>query len=254
MQARKLLWVGFSPSQADLAGSLNGLYAVTRVRYPLDICSAIERLLPWALCCEFDHLDAGGIRVLEAVRARFALLPLLLLAAERPPGAPKWFARSCNWPLLVKPCTPRMLHHSLDSLSATHEAPVVPAPLAVKPSTPDAGRIAPAVSYVNANFPEKIPLATAARMCDLSTFHFSRTFRKVNGVTFRDYVVGLRIQRAAELMKQSRASVTDAAFGVGFNDLSHFARMFRKQLGLSPSAYRAQITPTQLSLFREPRS
>jgi len=92
-------------------------------------------------------------------------------------------------------------------------------------------------------------MATAARLCDLSPFQFSRSFKKENGFTFRDFVVRVRIQRAAELIKQSKVSVTEAAFGVGFNDLSYFARMFRRQVGLSPSHYRTQRDPEQMWLF-----
>jgi AraC-like DNA-binding protein len=66
--------------------------------------------------------------------------------------------------------------------------------------------------------------------------------------------VQTRIQHAAELMRQSNAiSVTEAAFVVGFNDLSHFSRMFRRQLGVTPSHYRrAEVEPSQLPLFAPP--
>jgi AraC-like DNA-binding protein len=109
----------------------------------------------------------------------------------------------------------------------------------------------PAVSYVSGNYSEKLRLSTAAKLCDLSRFQFSRNFKKEQGLTFRDFVVQLRIQRAAELMRQPRAlSVTEAAFVVGFNDLSHFSRMFRRQLGMTPSNYRRRESePHQLQLF-----
>jgi AraC-like DNA-binding protein len=94
-----------------------------------------------------------------------------------------------------------------------------------------------------------VRMGTAAKLCDLSPFQFSRHIKKDNGFTFRDFVVRVRIQRAAELMRQSKISVTDAAFGVGFNDLSYFARMFRRQLGVSPSHYRSNFAPEQLLLF-----
>ncbi|MGH9495668.1 MAG: helix-turn-helix domain-containing protein [Candidatus Sulfotelmatobacter sp.] len=109
--------------------------------------------------------------------------------------------------------------------------------------------LAPAVTYVEHNYAAKLRMGTAARLCDLSPFQFSRSFKKENGFTFRDFVVRVRIQRAAELMRRSKVSVTDAAFGVGFNDLSYFARMFRRQLGVSPSHYRSNGGPEQLLLF-----
>ena len=111
------------------------------------------------------------------------------------------------------------------------------------------GTLAPAVSYVAENYSEKLRLATAARLCDLSPFQFSRNFKKEHGFTFRDFVVRVRIHHAAELMKYSSVSVTEAAFVVGFNDLSYFARMFRRQHGVSPSHYRSESEPSQLLLF-----
>ncbi len=91
----------------------------------------------------------------------------------------------------------------------------------------------------------------AAKLCDLSRFQFSRNFKKEQGLTFRDFVVRVRVERAAELMRQSpHLSVTEAAFVVGFNDVSHFSRMFRRQLGVLPSQFRRTETePIQLPLF-----
>jgi AraC-like DNA-binding protein len=102
---------------------------------------------------------------------------------------------------------------------------------------------------VEKNYAEKLRMPEAARLCELSPFQFSRNFKKENGFTFRDFVVRVRIQRAAELIRQSKVSVTEAAFGVGFNDLSYFARMFRRQIGVCPSHYRTKHDPEQMLLF-----
>ena len=109
--------------------------------------------------------------------------------------------------------------------------------------------LTPAVSYVATNYSEKLCQATAAKLCNLSPFQFSRNFKKEHGLTFRNFVVRMRIERAAELMARSKVSVTYAAFMVGFNDLSYFARMFRKQLGVTPSSYRLANERGQMPSF-----
>lgn len=105
------------------------------------------------------------------------------------------------------------------------------------------------LSYVEANYVEKISLATVARLCGLSPFQFSRAFKKIRGITFRDFVLEFRIERAARGLRSPDASVTDVAFGAGFNDLSYFARMFRRRFGVSPSHFREVTEPCQLLLF-----
>jgi AraC-like DNA-binding protein len=73
----------------------------------------------------------------------------------------------------------------------------------------------------------------------MSYFHFSRTFRRVVGVTLREYILRERINKAAKLLQSSsRMSVTTACIEAGFHDPSYFARMFRRYKGVSPSTYR----------------
>jgi transcriptional regulator GlxA family with amidase domain len=129
---------------------------------------------------------------------------------------------------------------------------VAPAP--VTAGTGSGISLAPAVSYVEANYSKKLRLATVAKLCNLTPFQFSRHFKKQNGMNFRAFVVQLRVQRAATLLKESQVSVTEAAFIVGFNDCSYFARMFRRQLGVSPSRYRAENELSQLLLFPQQSS
>jgi AraC-like DNA-binding protein len=73
----------------------------------------------------------------------------------------------------------------------------------------------------------------------MSYFHFSRTFRRVAGVTLREYILRERVNRAAGLLLNAPGlSVKAVGFEAGFRDLSHFARMFRRYQGVTPSVYR----------------
>ena len=61
-------------------------------------------------------------------------------------------------------------------------------------------------------------------------------FKDAFGMTFRDYVVRLRLKEAGRLLQNPQASVTEVAYTVGFNDISYFSRMFKRHFGVSPSA------------------
>jgi len=258
MAARTILWVDLRTtlSEPDLCSSLPKAYGAQRLRHLPDLLRAVQNWRPWAVCFEYDIPDARGLAALAEVKNHHSSLPIVMLTEHHAKTLSNWAFRRCVWDYLVKPVSVRHLCNCLTSIDKAvppTERPASRMPgantsidsLAVK----GGGTLAPAVSYVATNYPEKLRLATAARLCDLSPFQFSRNFKKEQGFTFRDFVVRVRIQRAAELMKYSSASVTEAAFVVGFNDLSYFARMFRRQLGVSPSHYRSESEPSQLLLF-----
>jgi len=264
MAAQTILWVDLRTtlSEPDLCSSLPKAYGAQRLRHLPDLLRAVQNWRPWAVCFEYDVPDARGLAALVEVKNHHSSLPIVMLTEKHAKTLSNWAFRRCVWDYLVKPVSVRHLCNCLTSIDKA--VPPAERPANRMPSANTAidflavkggGTLAPAVSYVATNYPEKLRLATAARLCDLSPFQFSRNFKKEQGFTFRDFVVRVRIQRAAELMKYSSASVTEAAFVVGFNDLSYFARMFRRQLGVSPSRYRSESEPSQLLLFppEEPR-
>lgn len=256
MTAKTLLWMDFRTTYSgpDLCASLPSPYKARRLRTVPDLLQAMQDWRPWAACFEYDVLDARGLEILLEVKDRHLPLPVVMLV-ERPTttlakSAFRRYVSDC----LIKPVTVRRLCSCLTKIERSEKPAeeLLPATTsaATIPEKSDAeGPLAAALSYVTTNYSEKLCQATAAKLCELSPFQFSRVFKKAHGVTFRDFVIRVRIARAAELLKQSRVSVTEAAFVVGFNDLSYFARMFRRQLGVSPSHYRSEIEPAQMFLF-----
>jgi AraC-like DNA-binding protein len=66
-------------------------------------------------------------------------------------------------------------------------------------------------------------------------------FKKVTGVNFTDYVSRARIEKSKNLLLNPNLRVSEIAFEVGFQSLTHFNRVFRRLLGQSPTDYRAQL-------------
>jgi two-component system response regulator YesN len=94
-----------------------------------------------------------------------------------------------------------------------------------------------AVEYIEANFGEPLTLDEAAAAAAMSRYHFSRCFRRHTGLTFKGYINRLRIAEAKRLMQAEGLNVSEAAFRVGYNDLSYFSRVFKKEEGIIPSTY-----------------
>ena len=80
-----------------------------------------------------------------------------------------------------------------------------------------------------------IGLAGIAR---LSPYHFLRTFQSLTGTTPHQYLLRLRLRRAALRLRTEKARIVDIALESGFNDVTNFNRTFRAEFGVNPRAYR----------------
>jgi AraC-like DNA-binding protein/ligand-binding sensor protein len=84
---------------------------------------------------------------------------------------------------------------------------------------------------------EAFSLGDAAAALGVSTGHLSRTFRRVTGMTFRDYTMSHRIEYARRLLLDPLNNVSLVAARCGFSTPAYFARVFRRFVGCSPTAY-----------------
>ncbi|HEX6211745.1 MAG TPA: helix-turn-helix domain-containing protein [Methylomirabilota bacterium] len=99
-----------------------------------------------------------------------------------------------------------------------------------------------ALTFMGKHFARGITLADVAQEAGLSRFHFCRLFHHETGVRFHEYLHAVRVTQAKELLAADRyVRVSEVAYAVGFNDLSHFDRTFRKIVGYSPSQYRKSV-------------
>jgi AraC family transcriptional regulator len=87
---------------------------------------------------------------------------------------------------------------------------------------------------------EDFDLARLAALAGLSKYHFHRLFKKAIGVSPSRYHTNLRMELARRLLRETKRSVVDVAFEVGYANPSHFARLFRRQTGLCPGDYRRE--------------
>lgn len=98
-----------------------------------------------------------------------------------------------------------------------------------------------AKDYVASHHSEPIRLEQIAQALNVSEFHFCRTFKQATGLTFMDYLSRVRIEKAKGLLSDKRLRVSEIAYEVGFQTITHFNRMFRKLVGFSPTEYRSRL-------------
>lgn len=88
-------------------------------------------------------------------------------------------------------------------------------------------------------------LNEAAAHCHLSASHFSRSFKKIMQISFKDYLVRKKIAQSAELLRNTDLSITDIAYQCEFTDSAYYCFKFRALMGVTPKKFRSHSRSTQ---------
>jgi AraC-like DNA-binding protein len=96
---------------------------------------------------------------------------------------------------------------------------------------------------MDARYRDELDVPALARVAHLSPAHFSREFRRTFGESPHQYLLTRRLERAAELLRNTDYSVAEICFTVGLNSVGSFTTSFGRAFGLSPTAYRAAHPP-----------
>lgn len=94
------------------------------------------------------------------------------------------------------------------------------------------------IEYIDANLDQSLSLGKVARVAGMSPYYFSRVMRKATGLAPHAHVALRRIERAKQLLSETKLPIIDIALRVGFSNHSHFSTQFRKTVGITPTAYR----------------
>lgn len=96
------------------------------------------------------------------------------------------------------------------------------------------GVIRSAVVYVNQHFTDKLSMSDVARIFNMQEQYFCRKFHEITGVSFTDYIRNLRLEYAADLVKQTSYPIKEIYEKCGYSTKSHFMREFKRHYSVSP--------------------
>ncbi len=105
----------------------------------------------------------------------------------------------------------------------------------------DSNKIEKIYKYINNHFKDHISLDEVADLVSMTVPAFCRYFKKSTGKTFTKLVNEYRVVHATKLLTESDHSITDVCFECGFNNFSHFNKLFKEFTGKSASKYRNEI-------------
>lgn len=101
--------------------------------------------------------------------------------------------------------------------------------------------IVQAISYIKDHYAETLTLTQVAKTVSVNPVYLSSSFTKYCGKNFLEYITDYRIAKAKELLEFSNLQVQEVALQVGYNDVAYFSRIFRRETGATPSAFRSEI-------------
>lgn len=110
----------------------------------------------------------------------------------------------------------------------------------LKEKAPIGEDIEAVMEYINLNYHLPITLVEIAQKANLSPTYLSKKFRRITGVTFKEYLNYIRIRRASQALLTTDDSITQIAADCGFNGSNYFKDIFRKTTGFSPREFRKQ--------------
>lgn len=102
-------------------------------------------------------------------------------------------------------------------------------------------KLAPALEHLHAHYTDpELSVEMLASMCGIGRRYFEKLFFAEKGTTPREYMLGLKMELARELLLGEKLSVADVAYELGYADVYHFCKIFKQKVGTTPGAYKRE--------------
>ena len=248
-----MMWVDMTVSvrQCELPKQFTELFEIVHPYPGSSIEAEIKRKQPDILLFDFDYPERSGLKLLERTKRQYPGIAILMMTVQHSEALAVWAFRARVWDYLVKPISEPELKRVTTSVSELMErmsrrgtarsihqkASPLPAENRVTLTTGTPTELMPALAFIEQNFKEKVTSAKVADACNMDMFRFSRTFKSTFGITFKEYLLRMRIREACRLLETPGMPVADVAHLAGFNEPSYFSKVFKKFTGICPSEY-----------------
>ena len=113
--------------------------------------------------------------------------------------------------------------------------------IVIQRNNAEALMITKAKNFIREHHAEDLSLPQVAQFANASPFYFCKLFKRATGLTFTNFLSRVRIERSKNLLINPQLRVSEIAYEVGFQSLTHFNRIFQKILGQSPTEYRLKV-------------
>jgi AraC-like DNA-binding protein len=130
--------------------------------------------------------------------------------------------------------------------TTTKEFKILASPAFIEPFLMDeSGPMQKALKYILQNFQKDMTVKDLLKLTNMSNTSFYSTFKNTYRMSFKDYLLNIRIGYACKLLTDASQNISGIGYISGFRNISNFNRQFKKIKGITPSQYQEQIRKTE---------
>ncbi|MEG0962531.1 MAG: response regulator [Lachnospiraceae bacterium] len=207
----------------------------------------IEEYKPNMIFLDICMPEMTGLQLIAAMKSEFENIEISILTGYRDFDYAQQAIRLGVTRFLLKPSNMDELEEAIDIMCANlKKKNILPeqeevAKDEVHESPASSFIVKNALTYIQGNYTQKLTLSDVAEKTYVSQWHLSKLLNRHTGQNFSELLNNVRIEQAKKLLEEPSLRIGDIAEAVGFLDMAHFSRVFKKQAGISANEYRNQI-------------
>lgn len=218
---------------------------------------SIEEYRPDIIFMDINMPEMDGLSMIAAIKSQFPNLQICVLTGFRDFEYAREAIRLGVTRFLLKPSNMDELEEAISAMCVNLKKKGITGEEETASSENSEGQAATdedkkesasssfivknALTYIEENYTQKLTLGEVAEKTYVSQWHLSKLLNRHTGQSFSDILNHTRIEHAKELLKDPSLRIGDISEQIGFLDLAHFSRVFKKQEGVSANEYRNQI-------------
>ncbi|MGN0776556.1 MAG: response regulator [Candidatus Ventricola sp.] len=205
----------------------------------------IRREKPDIVLTDIRMPNMDGLTMLAALHSEFPRMQMTVLTAYRDFDYAQQAITLGVCRYLLKPSKMEEITQAVETMTARlRELPPEISCEDAEPEGSEAGSfiVRSALEYMRRHCTEHISLTDVAESVYVSQWHLSKLINRHTGQSFLDLLGSMRIERAKELLADPAMRVHAVAEEVGYSDVAHFSKSFKKIVGKTPGEYRATLS------------
>lgn len=201
---------------------------------------AVEREKPDLLITDIRMPGYDGLELLEQMKKKCLATKVILLSGYAEFEYARKAIRLDAFDYLLKPVKQEQLESTLQELVRVFEGGEAVSEFDSQEEE-NLPMIEEIIRNLQQNYRKDITLTSIAKKYNMSTSYLSELLKERIGMSFSEYLISKRIQKAKELLADEKLSINEIGEAVGYKDYYYFMKVFKKVVGITPSKYRKNL-------------